>query len=86
MGLDLPAGCKQNAFEIHFVVFEIYFRCNLNVFNHRPRQGRGCNQNAFEKHLDVSHIHLKFALNSHAHKLHMSRWVQGLWTRQPFKD
>ena len=30
-GLDLPAGCKQNAFEIHLDVSEIYFRCNLNV-------------------------------------------------------
>ena len=39
IGLDLQAGCKQNAFEIHLDVSEIYFRCNLDVFNHRPRQG-----------------------------------------------
>ena len=40
IGLDLQAGCKQNAFEIHLDVYEIYFRCNLIVFN--PIQaGRG---------------------------------------------
>ena len=39
MGLDLSDGCKQNAFEIHSEASEIYFRCNLNVCNHRPRQG-----------------------------------------------
>ena len=38
MGLDKAAGCKQNAFEIHLDVSEIYFRCNLNAFNHWPRQ------------------------------------------------
>ena len=38
LGLDLPAECKQNSFDIHLDVSEIYFRCNLNVFNHRPRQ------------------------------------------------
>ena len=48
IGLDLKAGCKQNAFEIYLDVLEIYldvleiyFRCNLNVFN--PIQaGGGC--------------------------------------------
>ena len=39
MGLDKAADCKQNAFEIHLDVSEIYFRCNLNVFSHRCRQG-----------------------------------------------
>ena len=38
MGLDKAAGCEQNAFEIHLNVCKIYFRCNLNVFNHRARQ------------------------------------------------
>ena len=38
MGLDKAAGCKENAFEIHLDVSQIYFSCNLNVFNHRPRQ------------------------------------------------
>ena len=37
--MNLQAGCKQNAFEIHLDVCEIYFRCNLNVCNHRPTQG-----------------------------------------------
>ena len=31
MGVDLQAGFKQTAFEIDLDVFEIYFRCNLNV-------------------------------------------------------
>ena len=70
MGLDKAADCKQNATETHLDVSEMYFRCNLNVFNHRRRQGSWCKQNAFEKHLDVSHIHLKFASNSHARKLY----------------
>ena len=39
IGLDLKAGCEQNALEIHLDVFEIYFRCNLNVFN--PTQAGG---------------------------------------------
>ena len=39
-GLDLQDGCKQNAFEIHLDVSKIYFRRKLNVFNHKPRQGR----------------------------------------------
>ena len=39
IGLDLEAGCKQNAFEIHLDVSEIYFRGNLNVFKHKLRQG-----------------------------------------------
>ena len=39
MGPDKAADCKQNAFEIHSDVSEIYFRCNLNVLDHRPRQG-----------------------------------------------
>ena len=38
MGLDLPAGCNQKSFEIRLDVFEIYFRCNLNVFIHGPGQ------------------------------------------------
>ena len=84
--LDLPPRCKQNASGIQLDVSEIYFRCNSNVFNHRPRQGPGCKQNAFEKHLDVSDIHLKIALNSHVHKLYKPRWVKKLWIRQPFKD
>ena len=54
MGLDKAAGCKQNASEIHSDASEIYFQCNLNVLEHRPRQ----EQNAFEKHLDLSSIHL----------------------------
>ena len=40
MGGDKAAVCKQNAFKIHSDVSETYFRCNLNVFNHRPRQSR----------------------------------------------
>ena len=31
MGLDMPAGCKQNAFKIHLDISDIYFKCNLNV-------------------------------------------------------
>ena len=53
----------------------------------------GCKQDACEKHLDVpnmhldvSDIHLKVALNSHAQKLYKPRWVEKLWTSQPFKD
>ena len=38
MDIDKAAGCKQNAFEIHLDVPEIYFICNLNVLNQRPRQ------------------------------------------------
>ena len=45
----------------------------------------GCKQNAFEKNLDVSDIYLKIALNSHARYLYKQRWVNKLWTRQPFK-
>ena len=36
--MDLPSGCKRNAFEIHLDVSETYFRYNLNVFNQMPRQ------------------------------------------------
>ena len=39
IGLNLQVGCKQNAFEIHLDVSEIYFRCNFNVFN--PIQAGG---------------------------------------------
>ena len=39
IGLDLPTGCKQNAFKIHLDVSEIYFRCNLSVVIHGPGQG-----------------------------------------------
>ena len=87
IGLNLPAGCKQNAFEVHLDVSEIYFRCNLNVLIIGLDKAAGCKQNAFEKHLDVSHIHLKFALNSHAHKLYEPRWVKELPLQNlnPFK-
>ena len=93
MGLDKAARCKQNAFEIQLDVSEIYFRCNLNVFNHRPRQGSWVQTKCVWKyldvsdmHLDVSDIHLKISLNSYAHKLYKPRRVKELWTRQPFKD
>ena len=39
--LDKAAGCEQNVFEIRLDVSEIYFKCNLNVFINRPRQGLG---------------------------------------------
>ena len=78
IGVDLQPGCKQNPFEIPLDLSEIYFRCNLNVFNQSlDKAGK---LNAFEKHLDKFDIHLKIALNSHTHKLYKPRCLKELWT------
>ena len=45
MGLVKAAWCKQNAFEIHLDVSEIYFRCNLNEFIIGLDKAAGCKQN-----------------------------------------
>ena len=35
MGLDLPAGCKQNAFEIHLDVSHTHLKFGLNSHAHK---------------------------------------------------
>ena len=69
MGLDKVAACKQNAFEIHLDVSEIYFSCNLNVLSMGLDKAAGCKQNAFEIHLDLSEIYFRRNLNVFNHVL-----------------